>query len=94
MYKKLLKQIVTFCHFTLYLCNIKSNKNEMKKFNMEILRVENLSKIYGKVENEVRAVDNVSFSVEKGEFIGIIMRYSLNKINKQNIIETIRKDNI
>ena len=94
MYKKSLKQIVTFCHFTLYLCNIKSNKNEMKKFNMEILRVENLSKIYGKGENEVRAVDKVSFSVEKGEFIGIIMRYSLNKINKQNIIETIRKDNI
>ena len=94
MYKKSLKQIVTFCHFTLYLCNIKSNKNEMKKFNMEILRVENLSKIYGKGENELRAVDNVSFSVEKGEFIGIIMRYSLNKINKQNIIETIRKDNI
>ena len=79
---------------SLYLCNIKSNKNEMKKFNMEILRVENLSKIYGKGENEARAVDNVSFSVEKGEFIGIIMRYSLNKINKQNIIETIRKDNI
>ena len=26
--------------------------------------------------------------------VGIIMRYSLNKINKQNIIETIRKDNI
>ena len=94
MYKKSLKQIVTFCHFTLYLCNIKSNKNEMKKFNMEILRVENLSKIYGKGENEVRAVDNVSFSVEKGEFIGIIMRYSLNKINKQNIIETIRNENI
>ena len=94
MYKKSLKQIVTFCHFTLYLCNIKSNKNEMKKFNMEILRVENLSKIYGKGENEVRAVDNVSFSVEKGEFIGIIMRYSLNKINTQNIIETIRKYNI
>jgi putative ABC transport system ATP-binding protein len=54
------------------LCNIKSNKNERKEFNMEILRVENLSKIYGKGENEVRAVDNVSFSVEKGEFIAII----------------------
>lgn len=39
---------------------------------MEILRVENLNKIYGKGENEVRAVDNVSFSVEKGEFIAII----------------------
>ena len=39
---------------------------------MEILRVENLNKIYGKGENEVRAVDNVSFSVERGEFIAII----------------------
>lgn len=39
---------------------------------MEILRVENLSKIYGKGENEVKALDNVSFSVEKGEFIAIV----------------------
>ncbi len=39
---------------------------------MEILRVENLNKIYGKGENQVKAVDNISFSVEKGEFIAII----------------------
>ena len=39
---------------------------------MEILRVEELTKVYGKGENEVRAVDNVSFSVEKGEFLAII----------------------
>ena len=39
---------------------------------MEILRVENLSKIYGKGENEVRALDDVSFSVEKGQFVAII----------------------
>ena len=39
---------------------------------MEILRVENLNKIYGKGENEVKAVDNVSFSVEKGEFVAIV----------------------
>ena len=39
---------------------------------MEILRVENLTKIYGKGENEVRALDGVSFSVEKGEFVAII----------------------
>ncbi|MGN1083476.1 MAG: ABC transporter ATP-binding protein, partial [Lachnospiraceae bacterium] len=39
---------------------------------MEILRVENLTKIYGKGENEVRALDGVSFSVEKGEFVSII----------------------
>ena len=39
---------------------------------MEILRVENLTKIYGKGESQVIAVDNVSFSVEKGEFIAIV----------------------
>lgn len=39
---------------------------------MEILRVENLTKIYGKGENEVRALDGVSFSVNKGEFVAII----------------------
>ena len=39
---------------------------------MEILRVENLCKAYGKSEKEVRALDNVSFSVNKGEFIAII----------------------
>ena len=39
---------------------------------MEILRVENLSKIYGSGENEVRALDGVSFSVEKGQFLAII----------------------
>ena len=39
---------------------------------MEILRVENLTKIYGEGENEVRAVDDISFSVEKGEFVAIV----------------------
>ena len=39
---------------------------------MEILRVEHLSKIYGHGENEVKALDDVSFSVEKGQFVAII----------------------
>lgn len=39
---------------------------------MEILRVENLTKIYGKGETAVRALDHVSFTVEKGEFIAVI----------------------
>lgn len=39
---------------------------------MEILRMEHLTKVYGKGENQVRAVDDVSFSVEKGEFVAII----------------------
>ncbi|MCR5005611.1 MAG: ABC transporter ATP-binding protein [Clostridiales bacterium] len=39
---------------------------------MEILRVEHLSRTYGKGENLVKAVDDVSFSVEQGEFVAII----------------------
>ena len=39
---------------------------------MEILKVENVTKVYGKDNNKVVALDNVSFTVEKGEFIAIV----------------------
>ncbi len=39
---------------------------------MEILKVENLTKTYGKGENAVHAINNISFSVEKGEFVAIV----------------------
>lgn len=39
---------------------------------MEILRAEHLTKIYGSGENQVKALDDISFSVEKGEFLAII----------------------
>lgn len=39
---------------------------------MELLRVEHLSKIYGTGENQVKALDDVSLSVEKGEFVAIV----------------------
>ncbi len=39
---------------------------------MEILRVENLCKVYGKGETKVTALDNVSFKVNKGEFVAIV----------------------
>lgn len=39
---------------------------------MEILRVENLCKRYGKKDTEVLALDHVSFTVEKGEFVAIV----------------------
>ncbi len=39
---------------------------------MEIVRVENLSKVYGKGNTKVVALDNVSFSVEQGEFVAIV----------------------
>ena len=39
---------------------------------MEILRAENICKVYGKGETKVNALDNVSFSVQNGEFIAIV----------------------
>ncbi|THE11365.1 ABC transporter ATP-binding protein [Bacillus timonensis] len=39
---------------------------------MNILQIENLSKVYGKGETAVKALDNVSFTVKKGEFVAII----------------------
>lgn len=43
-----------------------------KKMTMEILRVENLTKVYGKGSTKVVALDQVSFSVNKGEFVAIV----------------------
>ncbi len=39
---------------------------------MEILKVENLVKTYGKGETKINAVDNISFTVNKGEFVAIV----------------------
>ncbi|PMC35748.1 peptide ABC transporter ATP-binding protein [Bacillus sp. UMB0899] len=39
---------------------------------MNIIQIENLSKVYGKSDTAVKALDNVSFSVKKGEFVAII----------------------
>ncbi len=39
---------------------------------MEILKAEHLTKVYGSGENQVKALDDVSFSVQKGEFLAII----------------------
>ena len=39
---------------------------------MEILKVDNLTKIYGKDTTKVVALDHVSFSVEKGEFVNLL----------------------
>ncbi|MGX9756890.1 ABC transporter ATP-binding protein [Clostridioides difficile] len=39
---------------------------------MEFLKIENLCKVYGKGENQVTALDNVSLTIEKGEFTAII----------------------
>jgi putative ABC transport system ATP-binding protein len=39
---------------------------------VEILKVHNLSKVYGKGDTQIKALDDISFSVEKGEFVAIV----------------------
>ena len=39
---------------------------------MSILKAENLVKIYGQGENEVKALNNVSLEIEEGEFVSIV----------------------
>lgn len=52
---------------------LKENLHVLRKGNfMEILRVENLSKVYGKGSTQVKAIDDLSFQVEKGEFVAIV----------------------
>ena len=53
---------------------------------MEILRVENLSKVYGKKGTEIQAVNNMNFSVNKGEFIAIIGASGSGKSTLLNLI--------
>jgi putative ABC transport system ATP-binding protein len=58
---------------------------------MEILRIENLSKVYGKDENIVRALDNVSLTVDKGEFAAIIGSSGSGKSTLLHIIGGVDK---
>lgn len=53
---------------------------------MEILKVENLTKIYGKDSTKVVALDHVSFSVEKGEFVAIVGASGSGKLTLLHLI--------
>ncbi len=57
--------------------------------NNTILKVENIQKYYGNKGNVTKAVDNISFSVEKGEFIGIMGTSGSGKTTLLNCISTI-----
>lgn len=58
---------------------------------MEILKVENVCKIYGKGETKVTALDGVSFSVEKGEFVSIVGQSGSGKSTLLHIIGGVDK---
>ncbi len=60
--------------------------SERQVMNMNILDVQNLCKTYGKGEAEVRALDNVSFSVGKGEFIAIVGESGSGKSTLLNVV--------
>ena len=48
------------------------NKRKVRRLLMNILEIKHLCKVYGKGETQVNALDDVSFSVEQGEFVAIV----------------------
>ena len=60
---------------------------------MEILRVENLCKEYGKGQTKVKALDNVSFSVEKGEFVAIVGAFGSGKSTLLHLLGGVDRPN-
>ena len=53
---------------------------------MELMQIQHLSKVYGQGENQVRAVDDISFTVEKGEFLAIIGPFGSGKSTLLHIL--------
>ena len=60
---------------------------------MEIVRVENLKKYYGKGDTCVKALDDVSFSIEKGEFVAIVGPSGSREINNATYARRCRQTN-
>lgn len=63
--------------------------NEGRLFMNEILKLDNVEKYYGNKANLTKAVDKISFSVEKGEFVGIMGASGSGKTTLLNCISTI-----
>ena len=57
----------------------------------KVLEVKNIEKYYGNKSNLTKAIDNISFTVEKGEFVGIMGASGSGKSTLLNVISTIDK---
>ena len=58
---------------------------------MELVRLENVSKIYSIEGREIRALDNISFSMEKGSFISVVGRSGAGKTTLLRVINSLEK---
>ena len=66
-----------------------NNKKERRKTMGKVLEVKNIEKYYGNKSNLSKAIDNISFDVEKGEFVGIMGASGSGKTTLLNCISTI-----
>ena len=66
-------------------------KHERKGFMEEILKIDKIEKYYGNKSNLTKAIDNISFSVNKGEFVAIMGASGSGKTTLLNCISTIDK---
>ena len=71
------------------LYNVNINKKEGRKNMNTVLEVKNIEKYYGNKSNLTKAIDNVSFQVEQGEFVGIMGASGSGKTTLLNCISTI-----
>ena len=66
-----------------------NNKKERRKTMGKVLEVKNIEKYYGNKSNLTKAIDNISFEVEEGEFVGIMGASGSGKTTLLNCISTI-----
>ena len=58
---------------------------------MALVKLENISKIYNIEGKEIRALDNISFSIEKGSFISVVGRSGAGKTTLLRVINSLEK---